>query len=57
VAVWNGGVTPIDGVTDENHRTGYSVEMADGAVVQPIGLGDLGTDNYEHLYLNTDAPF
>ena len=42
-------------VTREHHRLGYSVEMADGTVVQPIGLGDVGGDNYEHLYLDTEA--
>lgn len=55
VAVWNGGVTPMEGVTDEDHRRGYSVETADGTVVQPIAIDDIGGDNYEYLYLNTDT--
>ena len=45
----------MPGVTDENHRRGYTVATTEGDVV-PIELGDLGDrDNYEHLYLDTDA--
>jgi hypothetical protein len=54
VAIWDGGVTPMEGVSDKNHRLGYSVEMMDGRIVQPIALGDIGGDNYEYLYLNTE---
>jgi hypothetical protein len=55
VVVWAGGVRPMSGVTHENHRLGYSVATADGEVV-PIAVGDLGDrDNYEHLYLDTEA--
>lgn len=55
VAVWNGGVEPIAGFTDETHRLGYTIETVDGDVARPIGLGDVGGDNYEHLYLDTEA--
>jgi hypothetical protein len=55
VAIWNGGVQPIEGVTYKNHLQGYSVETSDGKIVQPIGLGDIGGDNYEYLYLHTEA--
>jgi len=55
VAVWNGGVQPVEGVTGENHRQGYSIETTDGDIVQPIDLGDVGGDNYEHLFLDTEA--
>ncbi len=55
VAVWNGGVEPMEGVTVEIHRQGYSIETTDGDTVQPFGLGDVGGDNYEHLYLDTEA--
>jgi len=55
VVVWAGGVRPMPGVTHENHLLGYSVATTDGDVV-PIALGDLGDgDNYEHLYLDTEA--
>jgi hypothetical protein len=55
VVAWAGGVRPMPGTTGESHRLGYSVSTADGDVV-PIALGDLGDrDNYEHLYLDTDA--
>jgi hypothetical protein len=54
VAIWNGGVTPMEGVIAENHRLGHSVETEDGATVQPIGVGDIGGDNYEYLYLDTE---
>ena len=55
VAVWDGGVEPMDGVTYENHRLGYSVETTDGNSVQPIAVGDIGGDNYEYLFLDTQA--
>jgi hypothetical protein len=55
VAIWNGGVQPIERVTYKNHLQGYSVETSDGKIVQPIGLGDIGGDNYEYLYLDTEA--
>jgi len=55
VAVWNGGVAPMHGLTYENHLQGYSVKTADGNIVQPIALGDIGGDNYEYLYLDTAA--
>ena len=55
VAIWNGGVQPIEGVTYKNHLQGYSVETSDGKIVKPIGLGDIGGDNYEYLYLDTEA--
>ena len=55
VVVWNGGVTPMEGVVAEHHRLGYSVITTKGARVQPIALGDIGRDNYEYLYLDTDA--
>jgi len=55
VVLWDGGVTPLEGVTGESHRLGYSVELSDGNIVQPIGLGDIGGDNYEYLYLDTDS--
>lgn len=55
VVVWAGGVRPMPGVKHENHRRGYSVATKDGDVV-PIDVGDLGDrDNYEHLYLDTEA--
>jgi hypothetical protein len=55
VVVWAGGVRPMPGVTQLNHRLGYSVETTDGDVV-PIDVGNLGDrDNYEHLYLDTEA--
>ena len=54
VAIWNGGVTPMEGVIAENHRLGYSVETENGSTVQPIGVGDIGGDNYEYLYLDTE---
>ena len=55
VVVWAGGVRPMAGVTRENHRLGYSVATTNGDVV-PIALGGLGDgDNYEHLYLDTEA--
>ena len=55
VVVWAGGVRPMPGVTHENHRLGYSVATTDGDVV-PIDVGNLGDrDNYEHLYLDTEA--
>ena len=56
VTVWNGGVTPMEGVSTENHRLGYTVTTADGKSVHPIALGDVGGDNYEYLYLDTDEP-
>jgi hypothetical protein len=55
VAVWNGGVEPMDSVTYKNHLQGYSVETTDGNIVQPIALGDIGGDNYEYLYLDTES--
>ena len=55
VAIWNGGVTPMEGVIAEIHRLGYSVETENGATVQPIGVGDIGGDNYEYLYLDTES--
>jgi hypothetical protein len=55
VAVWSGGVEPIDGVAEEDHRLGYSVETIDGDTVKPIGIGDVGGDNYEHLFMDTVA--
>jgi len=55
VVVWNGGVTPVEGVTRDNHRLGYSFETVDGDSVQPIALGDIGGDNYEYLFLDTEA--
>jgi len=55
VAVWNGGVEPMGGVTDEDHRLGYSVETENGSSPQPIGVGDIGGDNYEYLYLDTES--
>jgi hypothetical protein len=55
VVVWDGGVEPMPGVTYGSHLLGYSVETMDGDVVQPIALGDIGGDNYEHLYLDTEA--
>jgi hypothetical protein len=55
VVVWAGGVRPMPGVTQKKHRLGYSVETTDGDIV-PIAIGNLGdNDNYEHLYLDTDA--
>ena len=54
VAIWNGGITPMEGVIAENHRLGYSVEIENGSTVQPIGVGDIGGDNYEYLYLDTE---
>ena len=54
VAIWNGGVTPMEGVSAENHRLGYSFETENGSTVQPIGVGDIGGDNYEYLYLDTE---
>jgi len=55
VVVWAGGVSPMPGVTHENHRLGYSVATTDGDVV-PIDVGNLeDRDNYEHLYLDTEA--
>ena len=55
VAVWNGGIEPLEGVTGGNHRQGYSIETTDGDIVQPLGLGDVRGDNYEHLFLDTEA--
>lgn len=55
VAVWNGGVEPMGGVTDEDHRLGYSVDTENGSAAQPIGVGDIGGDNYEYLYLDTES--
>ena len=55
VAVWSGGVEPIEGVSEESHRLGYSIETKDGDVVKPIAIGDIGGQNYEHLYLDTEA--
>jgi hypothetical protein len=55
VTVWNGGVEPMDSVTYKNHLQGYSVETSDGNIVLPIGLGDIGGDNYEYLYLDTES--
>nr|WP_281720341.1 hypothetical protein [Nitrosomonas nitrosa] len=55
VVVWAGGVRPMPGVTQQKHLLGYSVETTDGAVV-PFAIGDLGdNDNYEYLYLDTEA--
>ncbi|MFP6806464.1 MAG: hypothetical protein VB957_04690 [Pseudomonadales bacterium] len=55
VVVWSGGVRPMPGITLENHLLGYSVATTEGDVV-PIALGNLGDgDNYEHLYLDTEA--
>jgi hypothetical protein len=56
VTVWNGGVTPMDGISTEKHRLGYTVKTADGKSVHPIALGDVGGDNYEYLYLDTEEP-
>ncbi|MFP6582380.1 MAG: hypothetical protein VCD00_07460 [Candidatus Hydrogenedentota bacterium] len=56
VTVWNGGVTPMDGISTEDHRLGYTVKTADGKSVHPIALGDIGGDNYEFLYLDTEEP-
>ena len=53
VAIWDGGVTPMAGVADKNHRLGYSVAMTGGRIIHPIALGDIGGDNYEYLYLDT----
>jgi len=55
VVVWNGGVEPVAGVTRDNHRLGYRLETIDGGSVQPIALGDIGGDNYEYLFLDTQA--
>ncbi len=55
VAVWNGGVEPLEGVSDDMHRLGYSLELNNGNSVQPISVGDIGGDNYEYLYLDTDT--
>ncbi len=55
VVVWAGGVRPMPGVSLENHLFGYTVTTTDGDVV-PIALGNLSDgDNYEHLYLDTEA--
>ena len=55
VATWAGGVRRVPGVSEADHRRAYSVATADGNVT-PIGIGNLGDgDNYEHLYLDTDA--
>ena len=55
VVVWAGGVRPMSDVTYEDHRRGYTIATTDGGVV-PIALGNLGDgDNYEHLYLDTEA--
>jgi hypothetical protein len=52
---WTGGVTPKDGVSQEDHRTMYRVTTANGEVT-PVALGDLNdNDNYVHLCLNTTA--
>jgi hypothetical protein len=45
----------MEGVIAEIHRLGYSVETENGATVQPIGVGDIGGDNYEYLYLDTES--
>ena len=55
VVIWNGGVEPIAGVSNEDHRLGYTIEMKGGDIVNPIALGDIGGDNYEYLYLDTVA--
>jgi len=55
VVLWNGGVQPMEGVTRDEHIAGYSVATIDGETVQPIALGDIGGDNYEYLYMDTDA--
>jgi len=55
VVVWNGGVRPVSGVTHDAHRLGYTVTTENGEVV-PAAIGNLGDrDNYEHLYLDTEA--
>ena len=55
VVVWAGGVRKVAGVTSEDHRLGYTVTTTEGDTV-PLALGDIGDgDNYEHLYLDTDA--
>jgi len=55
VVVWAGGVRRLPGVDAEAHRLGYVVTTGQGPV-SPIGLGDVeDNDNYEHLYLDTQA--
>ena len=53
--VWAGGVRKVAGVTSDDHRLGYAVTTTEGDTV-PLTFGDVGDgDNYEHLYLDTDA--
>ena len=52
---WAGGVQPVEGATQETHRTMYRVMTNDGEVT-PAALGDLDDqDNYVHLCLDTQA--
>lgn len=55
VVIWAGGVTPVDGATQETHRLAYRVTTR-AETVTPMALGDLNDqDNYVHLCLDTDV--
>lgn len=55
VVTWAGGVRPVNGITTDTHRSGYTITTTEGEI-HPIVLGNLGDgDNYEHLYLDTTA--
>lgn len=55
IAIWAGGVTPVDGTTQETHRLAYRVTTGAEAVI-PFALGNLNDqDNYVHLCLDTDV--
>lgn len=45
----------MPGVQHQEHVVAYTVQTTDGDV-HPIDIGDLGDgDNYEYLYLDTEA--
>jgi hypothetical protein len=55
MVVWAGGVQPVEGRDEEDHRQMYSV-LLDGEPVVPFALGDLDDpDNYVHLCLDAEG--
>ena len=55
IVVWAGGVQPVAGATDADHRETYTL-VAQGVTSTPAALGDINdNDNYVHLCVDADV--
>jgi len=55
IVVWAGGVQPVAGATDDDHRQMYTL-VVDDSTTTPVALGDINdNDNYVHLCVDDDV--